>query len=458
VVEVNGGAGATVAVGSARAASLAGWRRDLDRVLEAWRGAPGWSPGGPATTGDPGRLLVVPPAAPGSLGDQAYVEGALRLARQEGWSPELVVHERCPDWAFPDGATGCRPVVHHRVPLHVSARAVPAADELLSTLRPQDAVMVLGADAACGAYGDDMLVALLYAGEAARRGLRAGVVSAGFDSHPAATFQEVLGALPPSVAIVLRDEDAFARASGWLHRPLALGADLAYAVPLRDDATVPAVVSRFLRRARERGRPVVALSVHSLLVDVSPYAQAQPKALGALLADVTRVIVHLVRLGSEVLLLPHDRRGRHSDEALAQALLSGLPDAVAAHVLDAGRLTVTASRRVAAAVDVVVSGRMHLAISCLIAGIPVVCVTYQDKFGALLRGAGLDGLALTPRELRDPEVVGGAVARALLTRGSLRRTMARHVATSRARTSHNMDFLRGRRMGGGGDGPCRSQS
>ena len=49
--------------------------------------------------------------------------------------------------------------------------------------------------------------------------------------------------------------------------------------------------------------------------------------------------------------------------------------------------------------DLILSGRMHLAIASLGQGVPVVCLTYQDKFEGLMEHFGLKGNTFLPRSI-----------------------------------------------------------
>lgn len=424
-----------------RQASLAAWQRDVARILRGWRGGVGRARARNASRQAPGnrRVFVIPPAAPGSVGDQAFVEATVGLARERGWQPVLLLGEESAPW---DGRL--RGIAQQRLPLHQSWRAVPALESFVDAMRPSDAVVALGADVACGAYGRDALVPLLYVGEAARRGHRAGVVSLGFDTQPDAPFLRVFRELPPSAAIVTRDPVAYRRARRLLARPVGLAGDIAFAWAGPFDEPAPADLAGWLARERGQGRLLVLVNVHSLLIGVSPLAvdEASAAMVDALVDDVAGVLTATVNgERASVVLLPHDRRGRLSDErVLAEVCRRVAPDA-AAHVRDAGRCTVTTSRWLAGQVDLAVSGRMHLAISCLVAGTPVICVSYQDKFTGLLADFGLDQLILTPSELRTPAPVRRVLAQARAQAASLRRQIGGRIAGLRDLARTNLDFL-----------------
>lgn len=420
---------------SSRTRSLTSWHQDLEEILVRWEEGSQVAP--PTMGSRTGRLTIIPPAPPGSLGDQAYVEAVVLLARDQGWSPRLLLDEGASAWAGQ-----VTDIPQYWLPLHESARAVPALTGYLAALQPGDAVVALGADSACGAYGRDALLPLLYVGEAAWRGLRAGVVSLGFDLSPDPIFVRAFSALPPSVSLVFRDRDSLDRARSRLSRPVTLGADLAFAWRGPEQA-IPSGLRHWLSRERAAGRLLILLNIHSLLAGVSPFADHESPDLAVLIDDVVRILAELVAEdAASVVLVPHDRRGPLSDEALSARLRSRLPDWAMDHVADAGRITVSDSRWLAGQVDLAVSGRMHLAISCLVSGTPVVCLTYQDKFAGLVRGTGLDRLLVTFAELGSPGVLRARVQEAAMAASRLRDAIMSHSDTCQRLAAENLAFLK----------------
>jgi polysaccharide pyruvyl transferase WcaK-like protein len=418
----------------ARMSSLAGWKQHLEGVISRWERQT--KPAAVNLANSAGRLLIIPPSPPGSLGDQAYVEAAVLLARDRGWSPMLLLDEGTAAW---EGQISDVP--QYRLPLHESSRAVRAMENFLASMRPQDAIVALGADTACGAYGRDALLPLLYVGEAGWRGFRAGVINLGFDQIPDQMFMRIFSAFPSSVSLVLRDTDALSRARTRLDHPATLGADLAF-LWRGPEPEVPSGLRHWVHRQRSEGRLLIVLNIHSLLAGVSPHADRESLSCEALLGDVAQVLAELVAEDKvSVVLTPHDRRGPLSDEALAARLRVRLPEWAAERVFDAGRITLGVSRWLVGQVDVAVSGRMHLAISCLVAGTPVICVTYQDKFSGVMRGAGVDRLMLTPGELRSPGVLRARLKEAAATSSTLRDAITPRVAISRRLAAENLNFL-----------------
>ncbi len=56
-------------------------------------------------------------------------------------------------------------------------------------------------------------------------------------------------------------------------------------------------------------------------------------------------------------------------------------------------------KAIAGEVNLILTGRMHLAIAALGQGVPPLCVVYQGKFEGLMAHFELDGLMLDPQDV-----------------------------------------------------------
>lgn len=88
-------------------------------------------------------------------------------------------------------------------------------------------------------------------------------------------------------------------------------------------------------------------------------------------------------------LLPHDYRTKEfgeGDHQLAESIFNHLPkDVKERTVFSSEQLHASEIKLICKQLDLVISGRMHLAIASLGAGTPVGCISYQDKFEGLFR-------------------------------------------------------------------------
>jgi len=125
---------------------------------------------------------------------------------------------------------------------------------------------------------------------------------------------------------------------------------------------------------------------------------------------------------------------------LLEAIAARLPEDLAAHTRI---LTETASaaelKALAGAVDLVVSGRMHLAIGALGMGVPAGGVVYQGKFEGLYQHFDLSGLCLAPDALASGGRLAPFLAELSDRRADLGHAIAARLAEVQALALHNFD-------------------
>jgi len=330
-------------------------------------------------------VLVVPPAGPGSLGDEAML-----LALVDGLR-----------------ARGAR------------ARVAAAA----RAGRPAGVVAV-GADVLDGFYGPEPAIERVrLLTEAARAGLPTAVVSASLNEAPHPLALRALRRLPADTRLCWRDPASLRRAQRLLERPGRLVADLAFLLAPRDDGAGAALGWIAARRA-DGGR-VVGVNANGLVERLCP--DWAPGATAGLHARLVRELLE-GRDDLSVLLVPHDRRAQADDAALARGVRGLLPARLGGRCAVAEGLGAAQAKAVCARLDLVVTGRMHLGIAALGAGTPAVCMDYQGKVAGLYEHVGLTGLSFLPGDLREPGAVASLALEALGRRdlrGRLRGALAR---------------------------------
>jgi polysaccharide pyruvyl transferase WcaK-like protein len=105
-----------------------------------------------------------------------------------------------------------------------------------------------------------------------------------------------------------------------------------------------------------------------------------------------------------LVLVPHDRRPLYSDVSSLFALSDVLPSNVArSTALLEQPGTAADVKAIVAKCDLVLAGRMHLAIAALGSGVPVGSLGYQGKCEGLFRHFDLEDLVLDWREAIQPD-------------------------------------------------------
>ncbi len=347
-----------------------------------------------------GPVVVLPPAAPGSLGDEAILRGIqVGLAADRCRRPVFLSFWRGSKW--PEGL----PVTEY-----LGARGV------LGVMRASAAV-VAGADVLDGYYGVGVLrrashvLSLADAAGAATR-----VVGMSFNEDPTPDALAEWVGIPARTLVYARDSRSRRRAEVALRRPVHQGADPAFLLGA-EEARFTAPLTRFVQSARGLGAPLIGLSANRLLARQGVDVDTWRRLIVTLLDEVR---------GAHLILITHDVRSGGADTAYMHEIVDGLPP-------EAGeRLRFMPDRHTAAEVkglcrqlDLVVTARMHLAIASFGVGTPAIGLGYQDKFEGVFEDLGvgslvLDGVRFTAGEVAtaafDAVGNGNAIRRTVLER------------------------------------------
>lgn len=374
--------------------------RDRARLMRAWEGMRGsvHPAKGPAEA----RLLVVPSdlaRITGALGDDAMITAALEQARAR-LGPVEVDMAGLPRAAGVIAAKGFR-----HVPLPAAAE-LPAALAALFAERRYAAVVVLGADILDGYYNPaGALTRLVAADLAARSGLPVTVLGASFNATPAPVLKPAFDALHPGVALHMRDAVSLERLERFTTARARLVADSAFTLT---PGTADPRAAEWIAAEKAAGRTVLGLNTHPMLIRGATPAQVD-RMIRATVAAVTGADAD--RPLSWVL-IPHDYRGDLGDARCLRPVQDALEaEGVRSLYLD-GTHRAADLKALAGLTDGVVTGRMHLAIAALGMGVPVLSLTYQDKFEGLYRHFGLpEKLLLPPAIFDDPGALAAALER-----------------------------------------------
>lgn len=323
---------------------------DVASVLVARRGARG--------------SLLVRPTSPGSEGDALLVAGLARLV-----GPPLRIGAGAPEtWGTLPVDVGTSLLLRAAVARGetVDGRALAAA-----AARPWTRAWFLGADILDGAYGTGLLGVLDRLDRLAAEGVPTGVCSFSWRAAPHRKAVRRLQATAADTVFVARGERSAARFREDVGRECVVAPDVSWAVLGDEYAAVRAATP-----AGPNGSPG---SRTRLGVNLSLWVcrAADAVAPGHLVDVVAQVVERRRAAGDEAVMVPHDERPPQvSDVAELAPLVARLAPPRPELVMVRG----PELRRRIAACDVLLTGRMHAAISALAFGVPVVALGYNDKF------------------------------------------------------------------------------
>jgi len=342
--------------------------------------------------GRPWRVLLVPPYAPGSLGDEAIMMASIDYLEQRGVD-RIGVVEYSANGTWSGLRPSLRPVY---LPWHSRLRFLSAPHRLAAAVAEYDEVLFLGTDVLDGLYSErDTATRLALARLTARTGTPTSIVSFSLD-RPTRGARAAWSRLPPSVRLRPRDPLSAARLSHWLRKPNQLSADLAFLLQPAEGCNPVRALEGWTQPRRSSGRVLVGVNLNGGAAFYSP-----EQGSDAVVRLYRRTLVELARMDVEFsfVLLPHDWRGHPSDNDLAVALFESLPEEIRRESLHVpGPYRAAEAKAMCGHLDLAITGRMHLAVAALGRGVPTVCVPHQErKIMGLLQHVGTGAAAVDLR-------------------------------------------------------------
>lgn len=370
-----------------------------------------------------GRVFgFLPPTGVGSLGDQAMLDAATtHVAETLGGKPIVMLHA---------------PTLRSNAQVLSGASAAGKIGAIARGVTRSSHVVYVGADVLDGVYhAQSSLNRLRVLWLAHRLGRRTRIMGSSWSRTPAPSVANFLKNAS-WLEVFARDAVSQRRLEALLERDVRLVADLGFL--LKEAATSPSSQAAvdWARAAKASGATVLGanLSGHTVAKlpgrDIAPFIAVLSKWLET---DPAR----------RVLVLPHDtRKGYVGDLKVCGDLATALSERFGERVyLPEQNLEAWEAKAIAAEVDLVLTGRMHLAIASLGVGTPPLCVVYQGKFEGLMQHFDQDGLLMQP----DDVAAGGETTERLemLTANAIARRMSIQSALPRvtALSASNFDGL-----------------
>lgn len=367
------------------------------------------------------RSLLIFPSDPrgitGAVGDDAMLTATVEHFRAA--NPELHVSVLCmagqPEEIV--RTKGFTPVV---IP---AFERFPTAMATLLERGNYDALVAVGADVMDGYYSVEYSTQLLIAADlAARSGMRALFLGFSFNETAAQELEACFSRLDMRVTLNLRDRISLARIERFAPVRARLVADSAFTLR---PGEVDAETTGWIDGEKAADRQVIGINLHPMLIRHADKQQIR---------HMVRQMASAIRAANvqgafSWLLVPHDYRDDtgDGDGICLRPLLEELQavDGIRCRYFE-GMHRAATLKALAGRLDGVVTGRMHLAIASLGMGVPVLCLTYQDKFEGLYHHFDLPREHLLPPEVFNTEgALEEAMLRFLATLPALRQTVAR---------------------------------
>lgn len=375
-----------------------------------------------------GEVLVLPPATAGSLGDQALVQAVQDHLPVSGRSALRQVLFK--DFAPQPLRAACRP------PLILFRGSRASWLSYLRRLAHARCFLIAGADVMDGRYGiDQTLHSLDLADIACAAGVPTSVLGFSFSDAPEPAAVARLRAANPEISFNLRDPVSLQRFEAATGRPAQLVADMAFSLqPALQDPPATSGAA-WIDRQRADGCVIVGLNANVLTrrSDHDAVIGIYAETIAGLHREIGKVAF---------LLIPHDFRPEQSDARTLNSIAARLPADIAARVRPVSDpLAAWEVKALAAKLDLVVTGRMHLAIAALGSGVAPLCISYVGKFEGLMAHFGIDGLVVEPDAAYRPGVLLDRALQAFRARLLHRERIAAALPRVRDLAEKNFEIL-----------------
>lgn len=331
------------------------------------------------------EIWIFIPASNGSLGDQALLQPfqdkygsdyKIKLVLMKGMVP-IALKEKCDD--------------HFVIQFNSRKNQI---DYILS-LRNCRQVFILGADIFDGRYDLNQSVSYIkYADLATKLTIKCKFVGFSFSKNPKLEVISAVKSSHKNLKYFLRDPASYERFINDTGRNTAqLVADNAFNLVAELQAASAKACKAWLD---DLPKSSVVLGIN---VNVLTFNGREEEIYKAISDTVNRYL-------SEndlryIVFIPHDFRELQSDWESHKNILKSLPEEQRTRCFSLGKdINAWDVKAITKSVDMVLTGRMHLAIAALGQSTPALCITYVNKFEGLLKHFNLDGFDM----VLEPEV------------------------------------------------------
>ena len=248
-------------------------------------------------------------------------------------------------------------------------------------LKQHTALFGIGADVMDGKYGAALVCRLAsYCNHAAEQGLPVTIVGFSFNGAPRRPSIYALSHLNPKICINVRDQLSLNRFNTIVGKPANLCTDVAFLMPPSTEEDP--ISDYWIKAVRASGfKPIgVNINAHALAHVISEIG------IESVINKIARELATTAAAGKlAYILIAHDIKPQAGDILMLKLLEKCLNKLNVTYVINITPINPAQIKRICGYLDLVITGRMHLAIAALGMGTPTLCITYQDKFEGLYK-------------------------------------------------------------------------
>lgn len=344
--------------------------------------------------------LLVAPSEEGSLGDEAILQSVVQNLRRNdfGMPIGLVTFGEPGQWRRIKGVDDYLDLTNF-----LNGWTAREWIAFARFTRNYHHLVLPGTDVLDGYYSvPRTLQRLTIAESSAAMGMDVSVMAFSINPNPDAQCMRAFRWLSGNVSLTCRDRLSAERLEHLSGRAAAVTADLAFLLESDEQSPVAARTIHWIESKKGCGREVYGINVNEHLM--RGRSAAKQAALIGVIADVLCQLSWQRRVS--FVFIPHDRRPEHDDTRTGRKLAHLLKDVADDDflILDSS-YTAAAIKAIVGHCDLLITGRMHVAIAALGEATPVACLTYQGKFEGLLEHFGISDAVISPEAAGRPRVL-----------------------------------------------------
>lgn len=374
-------------------------------------------------------ILVLLPAGKGSLGDEAILQGLQNaINAQHG---DLMIRQVLLNIDRPLTLRD-----RDLAPLKVVPWSRRSELAFIASLLRARHVVVLGTDVIDGNYDVNRpLFYLKLCNLTLAANVPARVVSFSFSENPEPAVTKAIHTADERLRFISRDPVSRDRFEQYTGRSADLSADLAFQLLPSEESESYQACAKWVNQRRSLGHIPIGLNFNAFT-----FVRSYEDSITSCKEFIKRMLTENPSI--DIVMIPHDFRTDHSDLIVLQDVYEALDDPFREKIyLVKGPLHSWDIKGLAGLLDLVVTGRMHLAIASLGQLVPPVCIAYLGKFQGLMQHFGITGLLVEPQEAYDQEKLLYAVRSAIHSRHELRATLERCLPDVKDRSARNVSDL-----------------
>lgn len=223
------------------------------------------------------------------------------------------------------------------------------------------------------------------------------------------------------VEVATRDVDSHDRFANEIDSVTLNASDIVFATPPLALGNPISRIQSLLSKL-DTDRPIAVLNVSALIAERYDYLEEHRCVVDALLTN-----------GWQVILLPHVWNPSSDDRVVVRALFESLESRDSVHLMSEA-LSVAQERTLLSTVDLVVTGRMHLAVLSLLEGVVPIVISTQGKVSGLLKFFDLEDHCIDFSEgygSRIASIVAGPESTLREAQGKVKKRLPGVVAAAR---------------------------